>query len=400
MVEIFLWGTVNLVWWEYIIIALILTHITIAAVTIFLHRCQAHRSVELHAVVSHFFRFWLWLTTGMVTKEWAAIHRKHHAKTETDDDPHSPQIHGIASILWGGVIHYTKATKDKKTIERYGYGTPDDWIEKKLYSAHPVFGVTLMAFINVGLFGLVIGMTIWAVQMIWIPFWAAGVINGIGHYWGYRNFQPQDESRNIVPLGVLIGGEELHNNHHAFPTSARLSNQWYEFDIGWMYIYILEKLKLARVKRVAPQLLSVDSRSACDLDMLQSIIANRLEIMSRFAGTVKNLCQKELQQFKTQEKDIKTPSMKTIINFLHGMEKRLTSLDYIAIKKLSHQRPVMSKIFQMRHDLVSLWEDKTSNSDVLVERLRLWCQNAEASGIESLEQFSQDLRGYSIAKVS
>ncbi len=399
MIEQFLWGSYSLQWWQYVVIVLVFTHVTIAAVTIFLHRCQAHRSVDLHPVVSHFFRYWLWLTTGMVTKEWTAIHRKHHAKTETEEDPHSPQIHGIASILWGGVIHYTKEAKNKETIERYGHGTPNDWLEKNIYSKHPIIGVTLMAFINVGLFGFVIGMTMWTVQMIWIPFFAAGVINGIGHYWGYRNFHPQDESRNIVPLGLLIGGEELHNNHHAFPTSARLSNRWYEFDVGWMYIFILQKLKLATVKRIAPRLLSIDSRATCDLDMLQSIIANRLEIMSRFADIVKNACHKELQQFKSQEKNIVSPSMTTITNVLHGMEKRLTTLDYDSIKQLSNHRPVMSKIFQMRDDLVSLWEDETANSDVLVERLRLWCQNAEAGNIESLQQFARDLRGYSVAKV-
>ena len=224
---------------QLIVVALVLTHITIASVTIFLHRCQAHRALELGAIPSHFFRFWLWLTTGMITREWAAIHRKHHAKCETEEDPHSPQILGINRVLWGGVFLYVKESRIPETMERYGHGTPDDWIERHLYTPHERIGVTLMALINIALFGLVPGVLVWLVQMIWIPFWAAGVINGLGHYVGYRTFQSKDASTNLVPWGILIGGEELHNNHHAYATSARLSNRWFEFDIGWFYIRIL-----------------------------------------------------------------------------------------------------------------------------------------------------------------
>ncbi|HCE11112.1 MAG TPA: acyl-CoA desaturase, partial [Oxalobacteraceae bacterium] len=225
--------------WQVAIYTLTVTHITIAAVTIYLHRCQAHRALDLHAVPSHFFRFWLWLTTGMVTKEWAAIHRKHHAKCETEDDPHSPVTRGIKKVLLEGSELYRAESKNLETMEKYGHGTPTDWIERNLYTKHSAMGVALMMVINVMLFG-VIGVTVWAVQMIWIPIMAAGIINGIGHYWGYRNYECTDAATNVFPWGILIGGEELHNNHHTFGTSAKLSSKWYEFDIGWMYIRILE----------------------------------------------------------------------------------------------------------------------------------------------------------------
>ena len=391
----FLWGSFRPDFWVYVVIALALTHVTIAAVTIFLHRCQAHRSLDLHPIVSHFFRFWLWMTTGMVTKEWAAVHRKHHAKAETEEDPHSPQVHGLASVLWGGVIHYVRAKNDPEMLEKYGYGTPDDWLERHVYSKHPKIGVTLLAFVNVWLFGFVFGMLLWTVQMVWIPFWAAGVINGIGHYWGYRNFQPHDESRNIVPLGVVIGGEELHNNHHAFPTSARLSNRWYEFDIGWLYIRLMEKVGLAKVKRIAPILLSHDSRAACDLDTLQSVIANRLEVMSRFARSVQKTCHQELDRF--YHIDIGDITPKVINNWLFGMERRLSVLDKEAISNLINQSEVVAKIDEMRGRLISLWEDRSVMPERLVERLRKWCVDAEQSDIATLAKFAAELRGYRTA---
>jgi stearoyl-CoA desaturase (Delta-9 desaturase) len=230
-----------------ILFVLIATHITIMCVTLYLHRGQAHRGIEFHPVLEHFMRFWLWLTTGMITKEWVAIHRKHHQKTDADGDPHSPHLEGIKKILFGGVLYYVKASKDKAMIQNFGVGTPDDWIEKNLYSKYAFVGVSLMLLIDLFIFGP-IGLLIWLIQVAWIPFWAAGVINGIGHYWGYRNTDTKDKSTNIFPLGILIGGEELHNNHHAKPASAKLSMKWYEFDIGWMWLKVLQKLKLAKVR--------------------------------------------------------------------------------------------------------------------------------------------------------
>ncbi len=275
-------GLVDLPWWGYVAVALILTHVTIAAVTIFLHRSQAHRALDLHPIVSHFFRFWLWLTTGMVTKEWVAIHRKHHAKVETPDDPHSPQTRGIETVFWKGTELYRAESNNLETVDKYGHGTPDDWIERNLYTRFSWQGVGLMLAVNLVLFGP-IGATIWAVQMMWIPVTAAGIINGIGHYWGYRNFACADASTNIVPWGIVIGGEELHNNHHAYGTSAKLSSQWYEFDIGWLYIRTLAALRLATVRKVAPALRIDAAKATPDLATLQAVITHRYHVATSYA---------------------------------------------------------------------------------------------------------------------
>jgi stearoyl-CoA desaturase (Delta-9 desaturase) len=282
-------GLLDLPWWGHVLAALALTHVTIAAVTIYLHRHQAHRALDLHPVVSHFFRFWLWLTTGMVTKEWAAIHRKHHAKCETPEDPHSPKVYGINRVLWTGVFLYVKESFNKDTLERYGHGTPDDWIERNLYSRSAVFGVSFLLALNMLVFGVVPGALIWLTQIAWIPFWAAGVINGVGHFFGYRNHGVTDASTNILPWGILIGGEELHNNHHAFASSARLSYKWYEFDIGWMYIRILETFGLATVKKVAPRPRFAEPKPMADLDTLHAVIANRYDVLSRYAKSLKRM---------------------------------------------------------------------------------------------------------------
>src|SRR5712691_1666510 len=255
-------GVFDLPWWGHVVAALALTHITIVSVTVFLHRCQAHRALDLHPAASHFFRFWLRLTTGMVTKEWAAIYRKHHARCETVEDPHSPQIYGINRVLWAGVFLYVKESFNKETLERYGHGTPDDWMERNLYTRHSVFGVFVTLAADLLLFGVVPGVLIWLAQIAWIPFWAAGVINGVGHFFGYRSYDVADASTNIVPWGILIGGEELHNNHHAFASSAKLSSKWYEIDIGWMYICVLQALGLATVKKLAPKPRSARRRGA------------------------------------------------------------------------------------------------------------------------------------------
>src|SRR3989344_1934460 len=275
-------GLIVLPWWGYIIVALVFTHITIAAVTIFLHRHQAHRALVLHPIVSHFFRCWLWLTTGMVTKEWAAIHRKHHAKVETPEDPHSPQQYGIGTVMWQGSELYRKEAKNRETLERYGHGTPDDWVERHVYTGRSKHGIALMFAINVVLFGP-IGITIWAIQMIWIPVFAAGIINGIGHYWGYRNFEVADASTNIFPWGILIGGEELHNNHHTFGSSAKLSSKWWEFDIGWLYFRLMETVGLAKVKKIPPALSYNAAQQHIDIDTVRAVITARFQAMSHFA---------------------------------------------------------------------------------------------------------------------
>src|SRR3990170_2026743 len=278
-------GLLDLPWWGYLLCGLGLTHVTIAAVTIYLHRCQAHRALDLHPAVSHFFRFWLWLTTGMVTKVWAAIHRKHHARVETAEDPHSPQIFGINKVLWEGAELYRKEAGNQETIDKYGLGTPDDWLERHLYTPYDRFGIVILFVVNFALFGF-IGITIWAVQMAWIPFFAAGVINGIGHYWGYRNYEVPDASRNIVPWGIIIGGEELHNNHHTFPSSAKLSSKSWEFDIGWLYIRVFELVGLARVKKIPPELMLDIAKHHIDLDTVKAVVTARFHVMAQFTRDV------------------------------------------------------------------------------------------------------------------
>ena len=274
-------GLFNLAWWQVLVYTLITTHITIASVTIYLHRHQAHRAMDLHAIPAHFFRLWLWLGTGQVTKEWVSIHRKHHAKCETSDDPHSPVAHGIKKVFFEGAELYRKESKNQETLAKYSHGVPNDWIERNVYTRYSWQGVGLMLILNWAMFG-VLGTAVWAVQMAWIPVTAAGVINGIGHWWGYRNFEAPDASTNITPWGIIIGGEELHNNHHTYPTSAKFSVKPYEFDIGWGYIRALEMLGLAKVKKVPPKLQLGAIQAVADEKTLEALINNRYEVMAGY----------------------------------------------------------------------------------------------------------------------
>jgi stearoyl-CoA desaturase (delta-9 desaturase) len=383
-------GVWDLPWWGLVAYALVVTHITIAGVTIFLHRCQAHRALDLHPAVSHFFRFWLWLTTGMVTKEWAAIHRKHHAKCETVEDPHSPQIFGIRKVLLEGAELYRKESLNQETLERYGRGTPDDWIERNLYSKRDSLGIYLMMAINLVLLGP-IGLTIWAVQMLWIPFFAAGVINGLGHYWGYRTFQPEDASTNIVPWGILIGGEELHNNHHAYATSARLSNRWYEFDIGWLYIRLLQAVGLAQVKKVAPELKLDKAKTCCDLETVQAVITHRYEVLAKYAKSLRQTCAAEIRAMRARAVRI---DRSAISRMLHRDASTLPSSEQDAVHEALRHSKVLETVYQMRQELAAVWQRSNASKEQLVRQLEDWCARAEQSGIEALEQFSRRLRCY------
>ncbi len=387
-------GVFDLSFWQLVGLALVLTHITIAGVTIYLHRCQAHRALDLHPIVSHFFRFWMWLTTGMITKEWAAIHRKHHAKVETVEDPHSPQVHGINTVLWTGVVLYVRESRNRETMERYGHGTPDDWIEKNLYSRHEKLGVTLLLLIDIVLLGVIPGALVWLTQIAWIPFWAAGVINGIGHWFGYRNFKVADASTNIVPWGILIGGEELHNNHHAYGTSAKLSNRWYEFDIGWMYIRILETFGLARVKKIAPTPKFVAAKAAVDMETLQAVIANRYDVMARYAKSFKLVWREELAKLK--EASDERARVEAIKRALHQDASELREADKANLNTVLADNAVLAKIYAMREELIALWERSTATSEQLLKELQDWCARAEASGIRALEEFSLRLRSYAL----
>jgi len=386
-------GLIDLPWWGYIVVALAFTHVTIAAVTIFLHRCQAHRALDLHAIPSHFFRFWLWMSTGMVTKEWAAIHRKHHAKCETVDDPHSPQVFGIRKVMLEGAELYRAESKRRETMERYGHGTPDDWIERNLYSRYSALGVSLMLVINVVLFGA-LGLTIWAVQMLWIPFFAAGVINGLGHYWGYRNFAADDASTNIFPWGILIGGEELHNNHHAYATSAKLSSAWYEFDIGWMYIRILSFLGLAHVKKVAPKLKLDQAKKQCDAETLQAIITHRYEVLATYARTLSETWYREVQSLGAKA-SASAAELGKLKRWLHLDTRTLPEPERDRLSRAMSESTVLATVHSMREELIQIWARSTASRDQLVHQLEDWCHRAESSGIEALEQFSRRLRCYS-----
>ena len=387
-------GWFDLPWWGVALVALATTHVTIAAVTIYLHRCQAHRALELHPLVAHFFRFWLWLTTGQVTKEWAAIHRKHHAKVETAEDPHSPQVYGINRVLWGGVFLYVKESYNQETLERYGHGTPDDWIERHLYTPWSFFGVFVLLAVDIGAFGLVPGALAWLVQMAWIPFWAAGVINGVGHYFGYRSYDVADASTNIVPWGILIGGEELHNNHHAFASSAKLSSKWYEFDIGWLYICILSALGLATVKKVAPKPRFAEPR-AVDFDILHAVIAHRYDVLSRYAKSVKQTYVHELARLQRW-----SPRDAEVLGSLKRALLRGQAAAGVEAHKLAEalkKSRALEITLAMRQELAALWERSSASKEQLLRQLQDWCRRAEASGVAPLVAFSERLRSYAIA---
>ena len=384
----------QLPWWGYVLVALALTHVTIVAVTIYLHRHQAHRALELHPIVSHFFRFWLWLTSGMVTKQWAAIHRKHHAKCETPEDPHSPQVLGLKKVFFEGAELYRAESKNQETMDKYGAGTPDDWLEHKVYSGNSAKGIVLMAVINIALFGP-IGLTIWAVQMAWIPVTAAGIINGVGHFWGYRNFTCEDASTNISPWGILIGGEELHNNHHAYGSSAKLSNKWYEFDIGWMYIRMMEIVGLAKVKKVAPRVRMTKGKAVCDLDTLQAIITHRYDVLTRYTRTVKGVYANEMGKLKTTMPQLNEGSMvKQVKRWLHLDAADMREQDKASLSEVLSQSKQMATVYAMRQELAALWMRSNATKEQLLNQLQDWCHRAEASGIDSLQTFSRKLRCY------
>ncbi|WP_042885704.1 fatty acid desaturase [Cupriavidus necator] len=388
-------GLLSLPWWGYALVTLGLTHITIASVTIFLHRHQAHRALDLHPIVSHFLRFWLWLTTGMVTREWVAIHRKHHAKCETPEDPHSPQFYGIRRVLLEGAELYRSEARNAATLERYGHGTPDDWIERNLYAKHVGLGIGFMLAIDLVLFGP-IGLSIWAVQMLWVPFFAAGVINGIGHYWGYRTYAPNDTSTNIVPWGILIGGEELHNNHHAYVTSARLSSRWWEFDLGWMYIRLLVTLGLARVRRVAPKVRLNPDRAGCDAQTLQAITTHRYHVLARFANTLQQTALEEIRTLRVRALPglNEANAQEALKHWLQREWEALPERERAVLHQALHASKLLRTIYAMRQDLTALWSCPANSTEQVVKQLEDWCRRADESGIDALREFSRRLRCY------
>jgi stearoyl-CoA desaturase (delta-9 desaturase) len=386
------YGFLNLPWWGPIVYALVCTHITIIGVTVFLHRHQAHRALDMHPIISHFFRGWLWLTTGMETRAWAAIHRKHHAKCETPDDPHSPIMLGLKKVLFEGAELYRVESKNEETIERYGKGTPDDWLERNLYRKYSARGIFLNLFLVVFLMG-VPGFIVWAVQMAWIPFFAAGVINGVGHYVGYRNFECPDAATNISPWGILIGGEELHNNHHTFPTSAKLSYKWYEFDIGWMYIQLFSLLGLAKVKRVSPREKLNLEKTMIDLDTVRSVISARFQVMAKYTHSViLPLFDSEVKALNDNPHNIREALIRETILLDESSKEKLNTF-------LSKSAQV-NFVYQLRNSLQSIWNKTTASQKELLDSLREWCKQAEEANVGNLRDFVAYIRRLDVAIVA
>jgi stearoyl-CoA desaturase (Delta-9 desaturase) len=385
-------GLLNLSWVGIVIYTLVVTHITIVGVTVYLHRHSAHRAVDLHPALQHFFRFWLWMTTGMVTKEWTAIHRKHHAVCETEEDPHSPQVRGLNEILWRGAEAYRESSKQSEIMTRYGSGTPDDWMERNVYTRHSAKGVTALLILNIVLFGA-IGVTIWAIQMVWIPFFAAGVINGIGHWWGYRNFECPDAATNISPWGIIIGGEELHNNHHTYPNSAKLSQKPWEFDIGWMWIRLFEICGLAKARSTGPVAHKQPGKQTLDLDTAWAVLNDRFRVMSAYADrVVKPLIAQEIPSSRSQIREAKAT--------LCREPSLMDNEDKTRVQQLIASSPKIAQIYDLRMRLQDVWSKRGGNAEEMLQALKQWCIDAEATGIQTLRDFVDELRSYTTAKAA
>ena len=383
------YGLWRLQWWQIIVVTLALTHITMISVTVFLHRHQAHRALDLHPVASHFFRFWLWLTTGQVTKEWASIHRKHHAKCEQPEDPHSPHVHGIKKVLLQGYELYRAEAANQETMTRYGHGTPNDWLERNLYTRFSTLGVASLLVLDVTLFGAA-GLAVWAVQMAWTPVMAAGIINGAAHYWGYRNFEAPDASTNISPWGIIIAGEELHNNHHTYPTSAKLSVKPYEFDIGWVYISAMQMVGLAKVKKRPPKAAFGTIRPVADEKTLEALIANRYELMAGYAKGMRQAARDEFEAMKARSAD--GAVIKAAKRWMHRDLELVPASMAVALERARAASPVLDKMVTMREELRQMWLNTSVSREQLAKDLQAWCQRAEASGIAALQEFSMRLR--------
>jgi stearoyl-CoA desaturase (delta-9 desaturase) len=387
-----IFGLLNLSLWGYVVAALILTQITIASVTIYLHRHQTHRALTLHPLISHFFRFWLWMTTGMVTGEWVAIHRKHHAMADVEGDPHSPVVFGIKKVFLEGAELYRKATKDQPMVEKYGHGTPDDWIERNLYKRHSGKGLVLMLILNLIFFGIP-GISIWAIQMMWIPVWAAGVVNGIGHYWGYRNFECEDAATNIIPWGFWIGGEELHNNHHTFASSAKFSVKWWEFDIGWFYIRCLSLLGLAKVKKLPPQLARDTAKMHVDLETVKAVIGNRFQVMSHYYKRVVCPILRHEKQHHRGNKDARA-LLSRAGSLFRRREESLTPGAQRSLKTVLGRFEQLHQAYVYRQSLQNVWLKTAASQKELIDALQQWCKQAEESGLDVLRQFSDQIKSY------
>lgn len=387
-------GLTQASWGTWLIYGLIVTQLTIFTMTLYLHRSQSHRGVEFHPALAHFFRFWSWVSTGINTKEYVAIHRKHHAKCETEEDPHSPQIHGLNKVLFDGVDLYRTASLNRADMDKYGIGTPDDWIERKLYTPYTILGVAVFLVLNTLLFG-VVGIALWAMQMIWIPFWAAGVVNGLGHWWGYRNFETGDTATNLTPWAIWLGGEELHNNHHAFPSSSKFALRKFEFDIGWAVIRGCEALGLATVLRVAPSLDIRPNMNLPDADTAKAVLAHRFHVMSDYfrgviAPTLRDEAGKAGAGLKALPRRLRLA--------LGNGGRWLDTASRERMTQFTEKHPQLRTVCEFRARLAALTEQRSGrNADNLIDALREWCAEAEATGIRTLGEFSARLKGYRLA---
>jgi fatty-acid desaturase len=384
-------GLLDLSVMQLLLVTFVMTHITIVCVTLYLHRHSAHNSLDLHPVLKHFFRFWLWFTTAQNTKEWTAIHRKHHAKCETEEDPHSPVVKGIRKVFWQGAELYAEAATPE-TLERYGQRTPEDWLERKVYTPHKGLGIALLAVMNLLLFG-VNGIWIWAIQMMWIPFWAAGVVNGIGHWFGYRNYECADNARNVSPIGFLIGGEELHNNHHTYPNSSKLSRRWFEVDVGWGYIRLFQLFGLAKPKGYRPIAHFVPGKQDVDVETVQAIANNRFDIMRQYR---KRVMEPVLRQQKTLMDDEIRPRYRKLKQLLSREVTLIKPREKEALETVLENHAVLRQIYEKNQELQALWRQRGLKPQEKLQALMEWCKEAEASGIRYLEEFAEHLRAYSL----
>ena len=383
-------GLLALSWWQLFLIGLVTTHMTIVTVTVYLHRCQTHRSLKLHPIVEHCFRFWLWLTTGMVTREWVAVHRCHHAHCETAKDPHSPIVRGINQVLWRGAELYRGAASDLAMLDRYGRGAPEDWLERRIYGRYTWQGVGLLLLIELGLFGAR-GLTLWACQMMWIPFLAAGVVNGLGHYAGYRNYDCKEAATNIVPFGLLIGGEELHNNHHTFPTSAKFSVRWFELDIGWTYISMLRWLRLASLRRPPQRLMRCAGQFVPTVATLKLVLGNRAVLTRELTLATLDVFQAERAGLA---KLVPHESLGRAKLLLRHAPWRLTGAQRAELEKVTEQSARLAAMHMARQELEKLWERSPATQAVLLAGLQAWCANAERTGPRPLQRFARHLASY------
>ena len=386
--EKYLFGLWDLSLWGYVIVTFVMVQVSMMAVTLYLHRDQAHRSIDLHPVLRHFFRLWAWMTSGMLTRDWVAVHRKHHALVEREGDPHSPVVFGLGKVLSEGAELYAVEVRNKETVDKYGRGCPDDWLERNLYSSYKNAGLVSMAVIDIALFGIA-GITIWAIQMLAMPVCAAGVINGLGHARGYRNFESDDASTNLTPIAVLIGGEELHNNHHAFPTSAKFSVRWWEFDIGWLYITLFRTFGLCKVRRVAPTPVKATAPRSVDLETVKAVLQHRMHVFRDFSRQV---------TMPVLRREIRANRLDTAMRKARrALLRRPQLLDEGAMERrrqLLADSTALRTVNDFRQQLQNLWEQANVSNDALVKQLRDWCERAEASGIRALQDFSAQLRGY------